>query len=102
MKRKNKKLIHIGNILQAALGNQFRESDLKLTKLWDIWEETVGQTIAQNARVSAFKEKLLIVEVSDSTWLYQLQFLKEEMKQKINQALGKDAIEEIKFKVGDI
>jgi len=102
MKRKNKKLIHIGHILQTALGNQFQESDLKLTKLWDIWEEIVGQTIAQNAKVSAFKEKLLIVEVSDSTWLYQLQFLKEDMKQKINQALGKDAIEEIKFKVGDI
>jgi predicted nucleic acid-binding Zn ribbon protein len=102
MKRKNKKLIHIGNILGTVLKTQIQGSDLKLTKLWDIWEETVGQTIAQNAKVSAFKEKLLIVEVSDSTWLYQLQFLKEEMKQKINQALGKDAIEEIKFKVGDV
>ncbi len=102
MKRKNKKPIHISGILETMLKTQFQESDLKLTKLWDIWEDIVGQTIAQNAKVSAFKEKLLIVEVSDSTWLYQLQFLKEDMKQKINQALGKDAIEEIKFKVGDI
>lgn len=102
MERKNKKPIHIGNILETVLKTQVRETGLKFTKLWDIWEKTLGQSIARNAKVSAFKEKLLIVEVSDSTWLYQLQFLKEEMKQKLNQALGKDAIEEIKFKVGDI
>lgn len=99
MARKNKKPIHIRDIIQAAIGTQFRSSDSQLLQLWDIWEQAVGDMIAQNARPSAFNGKLLIVEVSDSSWLHQLGFLKEEMKININNALKQNIVEEIKFKI---
>lgn len=99
MERKNKKPIHIRDILQSSMVRQFRPSDSHLLQLWDIWEQAVGSAIAKHARPSAFNGKLLLVEVSDSSWLHQLGFLKEELKEKINRALKQDSIEEIKFKI---
>ena len=62
----------------------------------------VGEVIARNARPGAFKGKLLLVNVTSSTWAHQLQFLKKDIIKKVNDALGKELVEEIKFKIGPV
>ena len=62
----------------------------------------MGKAIAKNARPAAFKGKLLLVEVSSSTWMHQLQFLKSDIIEKINDAFGKEMVAEIKFKIGTL
>jgi predicted nucleic acid-binding Zn ribbon protein len=42
------------------------------------------------------------VNVTSSTWMHQLQFLKKDIIKQINHALGKELVEEIKFKIGPI
>jgi len=42
------------------------------------------------------------VHVISSTWIHQLQFLKNDLMAKINAALGKPLIQEIKFKIGPL
>jgi len=54
----------------------------------------------QNAQPLAFKGKLLLVEVTSSAWLHELQFLKGDIIKNLNDALGKELISEIKFKIG--
>ncbi|MCJ7773806.1 MAG: DUF721 domain-containing protein, partial [Desulfobacterales bacterium] len=83
-----------------VLGKYRLEADQDLTKLWDLWEDAVGQTIAENTRPAAFKGKILVVYVSSSTWMQQLQFLKKDIIANVNKALGKELIEEIKFRIG--
>jgi predicted nucleic acid-binding Zn ribbon protein len=58
--------------------------------------------IAQNARPAAFKGRILLVHVTSSTWVHQLQFLKVEMIDKLNDALGKALIDDLKFKIGTV
>jgi predicted nucleic acid-binding Zn ribbon protein len=58
--------------------------------------------IAQNAKPAAFKGKILIVHVSSSTWVHQLQFLKKEMIAKLNNAFGNALIDDLKFKIGKL
>ena len=70
--------------------------------VWQVWDEVVGEVIAQNAKPAAFKGKILIVHVSSSTWVHQLQFLKKEMITKLNKAFGKALIDDLKFKIGAI
>lgn len=103
MKKKkgaDKESEHIGELVGRVLGKYRLEADHDLTKLWELWEDTVGQTIAENTRPAAFKGKILIVYVSSSTWMQQLQFLKKDIIAKVNKALGKELIEEIKFRIG--
>ena len=47
-------------------------------------------------------EKLLLVCASSSVWIHQLQFLKADIIDNVNRALGKKLVEDIKFKVGNV
>lgn len=97
---KRSDFVHIRNVLDDVLKPFRSEPDFELKKVWDLWDETVGETIAQNARPAAFRGKFLLVHVNSSSWIHQLQFLKKDMIIKLNAALGKPLIEEIKFKIG--
>ena len=99
---KQSDFVHIRNILENVLKPYQSGPDFELKEVWRLWDEAVGEPIAQNARPAAFKGKLLIVHVSSSTWIHQLQFLKNDMITKLNAAVGKPLIEEIKFKIGPL
>jgi len=97
-----KEFAQIGSVVEKVLGQYRRESFAGLTEVWRLWERAVGNTIAENARPAAIKGKILLVHVVSSSWLHQLQFLKKDIVRKVNDALGEERIEEIKFKIGPI
>ena len=99
-KKQKAKFEHIGSILSDVLNTYRQDADTELLKVWQVWDDVVGGVIAQNAKPAAFKGKILIVHVSSSTWIHQLQFLKKEMIVKLNSAFGKVLIEDLKFKIG--
>jgi predicted nucleic acid-binding Zn ribbon protein len=99
---KRPSFVHIGSVIDGVLKNYRSKPDFELTEVWHLWDDAVGETFAKNARPAAFKGKLLIVHVISSTWLHQLQFLKNDLVAKINTALGKPLIQEIKFKIGPL
>ena len=92
----------LGNIIDGLLKGFDLRPDAGMTRIWDLWEGIVGKTIADNTRPAAFKGKILVVHVSSSPWIHQLQFLKAEMIRNINQGLGDNLVEEIKFKIGSV
>lgn len=103
MKKQNPKtMMHIGNILNNSLTSIRSQGDSEMIRIWDIWDRAVGETIAHNTRPAAFKGHLLQVNVSSSSWLFQLNFLKKELIEKINTTLGKPLVRELTFKVGKI
>ncbi|MEJ2729966.1 MAG: DUF721 domain-containing protein [Deltaproteobacteria bacterium] len=104
MKNSDKRsdFVHIRSILDDVLKPYQAGPDFELKEVWRLWDEAVGKTIAENARPAAFKGKLLIVHVSSSAWIHQLQFLKNDLIAKLNMALGKPLIKEIKFKIGPL
>jgi predicted nucleic acid-binding Zn ribbon protein len=67
-----------------------------------LWDRVVGAPIAGNAKPAAFKGRILLVHVTSSTWIHQLQFLRKDIIEQLNRALGKELIEEIKFKIGPV
>jgi predicted nucleic acid-binding Zn ribbon protein len=94
------KFVHIGSIIDDVLKTYRRESDGELIRVWHVWDSIVGDVISKNAKPAAFKGRILLVHVTSSTWVHQLQFLKEEMIAKLNEALGKSLIDDLKFKIG--
>ena len=100
--KKQKELVPLGTVLPNLLKSIRTGSDAQLVEVWELWDGVVGETIAKNARPAAFKGKLLLVEVSSSSWMHQLQFLKADIIEKINDAFGKEMVDEIKFKIGTL
>jgi predicted nucleic acid-binding Zn ribbon protein len=101
-KDKRSDFVHIGNILEDVLKAYHTEGNFGLREVWRRWDAAVGETIAQNARPAAFKGNLLIVHVSNSTWIHQLQFLKKDLISVLNTALGQPLLADIKFKIGPL
>jgi len=92
----------LANVLSEALKRANIDMDLELVRLWNRWACVVGPTVSQNARPAVIKGGMLIVYVSNTPWMQQLQFLKDDIKDKLNSDLGKPVIEEIRFKIGPI
>ena len=92
----------LGGVLQDVLKASNIDVDLQLYRLWEQWADLVGTTIAQNARPAAIKGKLLLVNVSSAPWMQQLQYLKPELMEKLNSAFGREAVEDIRFKIGPV
>lgn len=101
-KAKHGRPVAIGHILPRVLQSCRPQSDQDLIRVWDLWDAAVGAAIAADAQPEAFKGKILIVRVSSSTWIHHLQFLKKDIIAKINDALGRELVGEIKFKIGTI
>ena len=88
---KNKsEFVHIGSVINNVFKTYRKEPDAELIHVWNIWDRIVGAVVAQNARPAAFKGNLLLVHVSSSPWIQQLQFLKKDIISKLNQALNKE------------
>ena len=100
--KKNSELVHIGDILNNVLKTCRSDCDEELSKVWSLWESAVGDVIAKNTKPEAFKGKLLLVLVNSHPWMHQLQFLKKDIINKVNQALGKELVQDIKFKIGPV
>ena len=93
---------HIGSILPDVIRTCRREKDTAMTAVWDIWNHAVGATVAENTRPAAFKGRLLLVHVSSSVWVHQLQFMKRDLIEKINAACPEGLVEDIFFKIGPL
>ncbi len=99
-RRQKEDFSHISSIIGDVLKEFVPASAGELTRVWQLWDDAVGEAIAANAQPVAFKGDLLLVHATSSTWIHQLQFLKADIISKLNAALGKPMIAEIKFKIG--
>jgi predicted nucleic acid-binding Zn ribbon protein len=97
-----KEFAHIGGVLAEVLGGFRKRPEGDMTELWERWAAAVGPAVAENARPAAVKGKELVVNVSSSAWMQQLQFLKADLIAKLNRALGEERVSDIRFRVGPL
>jgi hypothetical protein len=103
MTRPKEMFTPLGNIIHQVLAKYRPTAGPALLAVWDIWGGVVGPEIAANARPAAFKGDLLLVHVSNSTWLHHLHCIQHTIIDRLNHVLG-DAcrIRTLKFKIGPI
>ena len=93
---------HIGSIIPHLMKHYRVEGDTEMAKIFDEWESAVGEPISRHCQPEAFKGKLLLVHVTDSAWMHQLQYLKKDILAKLNAVMGRHMIEDIRFRIGPI
>jgi hypothetical protein len=62
----------------------------------------VGEAVAAHAQPESIQQGRLLVTVSDPSWNHQLQFLKDDIKKKLNSLLGRAVVTELRFRIGEI
>jgi predicted nucleic acid-binding Zn ribbon protein len=68
-------------------------------RIWEVWDEAVGPGIAGHARPSWVRKGLLRVEVSDPIWLQELEFVSEDIRDRLNEKLGGKRIKRLEFRL---
>ncbi len=92
----------VRSILNKALKDLEIDVPLKAYSVVTAWKEIVGENIASQSQPCFIRNKILFVDVSHSTWIQQLQFLKPKLLEKIKDFLGESLIEDIRFRLGKI
>ena len=94
-------LTPIRDVLQTVLSDPSMPFNPDDARIFDLWDRVVGPAISRNARPSWIREGRLRVRVSGPIWLQELEFAAETIRDRLNQALGRRAVEKIEFRLGD-
>ena len=92
--------------LSVTLGRLLRsrglESSLSEYRIVGQWEKAVGAGIARHAQPQSVQGKKLTLIVDSPAWMQQLSLLKPEIIEKMNRALGREAVNGITLKLGEV
>ena len=100
MKKDGDSLIPIKDVIANILSDGTLPFNPDDAQIWKVWDKVVGPGISKNARPLWIKNGKLKVTVSDPIWLQELQFVERDIRKKLNDALGRKAVERIEFRMG--
>ncbi len=90
-----RELTTLGDALRAALSRLPSGSELASFPIWTDWADVVGAAIARHARPRRLRRGVLVIEVEGAEWMHELQYLKQDLRVRLNERLGRAAIREI-------
>ncbi|HUN56338.1 MAG TPA: DUF721 domain-containing protein [Smithella sp.] len=99
-KRQQTQLQSIGDVLFSILKKRGMSSKIEENALIKLWPKAVGPQITSKTKPDCLRNGTLFVKTISSVWVQQLHFIKEEIRDKINQQYGKSAVNDIRFLVG--
>jgi len=100
--RKSKAPEPVNAVLERVLGSLNLGIKVKQYRIWDVWNSVVGEAIARQAQPQQIRAMVLWVAVSNSTWMQQLEFMKRQIIERINERIGETVIRDIRFRIGEI
>ena len=99
---KNEKFTALSELLETLLDSTQINRNIDILRLWDAWATAAGPEFSKVTKPAVFKDNLLLVHVKSAAWLHQLQFQEEELRRNLNQYLGDNRIDQIRFKIGSL
>lgn len=66
-------------------------------EIWANWPSIVGPDVARRAVPKSFSRATLVVAVESSTWLQELSYLKDDILERLAEAVGPNVVRNIKL-----
>jgi len=99
-RKKQTKLQSIGEVLFSVLKKRGMASKIEENALIKLWPKAVGPQISSKTKPDCLRNGTLFVKTVSPVWVQQLHFVKEDIRDKLNQLSGNNPIKEIRFLVG--
>ena len=100
MGKSRKELTPLGDIISGLLSDGTLPFNPDDVDIWNVWDDVVGESFSGTTRPSGIRDKCLRVTVSNSISLQELKFHESTIKEKLNDKLGRYAVDKIEFRVG--
>ena len=92
--------VAVKDVLQDLLNPGDREALELRQRIRRVWEAVVPSAMRDHTRLVDLKRQELWVEVSDSVWGGELQFLKPRILEELERALGPGKVRDLRLRVG--
>jgi len=99
-RQRQKNLLRLGDVIRKTLKKRNISIGSTNRNDWDVWYKVTGPQIAAQTQPQKLRGDTLFVKVSTSVWMHQLQFMKQEIIDKINKSMGRKTIKNIYFSIG--
>ncbi len=97
--RRSREPLLAGDLVNSLLEKHRVCGGLRESRAVQAWPELVGERVAARSWPAAIKNRVLLVVVADSSWQYQLAYLKTEIVAKVNALAGPDLITDVRFEL---
>ena len=88
---------NIQTVLDKVTRKYGLDHSLKEDRFFSMWEEIVGDSVAQHCNPKCIEHKILFLEVENSFWKQIITNQKKELLKLIANQFGNDFINKIKF-----
>ena len=92
----------IDYIVKSIIEKLDRCSNPSSDEIKKIWKEVAGEKASFHTNPVSLRKKRLVINVDGSSWLYELTLRKNELLTGLKKRLGKDKIEELQFRIGEL
>ena len=73
-----------------------------LARVQGCWAEAVGDVVSTEAQPVSERDGTVSVVCRSSVWAQELELLGPDLVEKVNAALGDDAVQRLRFRAGDL
>jgi hypothetical protein len=94
--------VPVGDVLRDVLQRVDPEQHLRAYRIWSFWSDEVGAGIARRAQPAGFRNGILFVTVATHSWMQELQFMKDQIRDRLNLRLGAHLVRDIFFVSGSV
>lgn len=99
--QRHREMIGVSKLVDEVLDGYHLTDGIKAHRIKAEWPGIVGKRLAARTWPGTLSEGVLPVRVSNSSWLHQLSFLREELLEQVNQWFGSPSfVREIRFHLG--
>ncbi|MEA3470318.1 MAG: DUF721 domain-containing protein [Thermodesulfobacteriota bacterium] len=99
-RKRQKNLQKLGDFLEKALKRKKISIDIMDQDIRNAWRKAVGPQISAQSDPFKFKSGMLYVKVSTPTWMQELQFMKQEIIDRLSSSMGNKTLRNIHFSIG--
>jgi hypothetical protein len=90
----------ISTVLADVVARLGLERDLDDFRVWEAWDEVVGEAVSRNAWPIRLDGHRLVVAVKSNTWMQELAMLRDQITPRLNEWMGREVVREIFLVVG--
>ena len=92
----------LGHLMKKIFQEKARHPQLLVGVLREYWAEIVGEQLVEKTYPARVTKNLLWINAIDSSWAYQLQFMKEELLQSVQAFVEPGQIKDLRFQLGEV
>lgn len=89
--------IQISSVLADVLEQHGVQKQIERMSVLELWPDIVGEQLGKVTRAKAVDDAALVVEVQSSAWLMELNMMRGEFLERVNERLQAAPLERIVF-----